>query len=247
MKRDYKGALKILDEAIWKMKDTSEKFELANNTINSAQSAINEGVEIELNLVDAQRFLNEAQRFMKVHNYEMALSNAVKSENLVKEIKQTYNEANKAIIEASNKISEGERFFNVENAKELLEKSMIAMKKMHYKQAKKLARDAKKDIDTIKNLRKKAKEALSYIDLQIGYLFKYNIEPSTFKSLQESAKKAFQSENFDSVLSISKKFEDELRVLKEYHMIESIIVCKKCGAKNEDDIIFCTECGWKIQ
>jgi len=84
---NYDGAVRLAKEAEEIAKETDAKYRKARDRLNSAESAIEKAKEFGCDVSEAEKLLNNARLSLDRGNYEEAISDASRSEEIAKEIK----------------------------------------------------------------------------------------------------------------------------------------------------------------
>ena len=85
---NYDDAVRLAKEAEKIAKETDTKYRKARDRLNSAESAIEEAKEFGCDVSEAEKLLNNARLSLDRGNYEEAVSDASRSEEMAKEIKK---------------------------------------------------------------------------------------------------------------------------------------------------------------
>jgi len=84
---NYDDAVRLAKEAEKIAKETDTKYRKARDRLNSAESAIEKAKEFGCDVSEAEKLLNNARLSLDRGNYEEAVSDASRSEEMAKEIK----------------------------------------------------------------------------------------------------------------------------------------------------------------
>ena len=84
---NYDDAVRLAKEAEKIAKETDTKYRKARDRLNSAESAIEKAKEFGCDVSEAEKLLNNARLLLDRGNYEEAISDASRSEEMAKEIK----------------------------------------------------------------------------------------------------------------------------------------------------------------
>ena len=85
---NYDDAVRLAKEAEKIAKETDTKYRKARDRLNSAESAIEKAKEFGCDVSEAEKLLNNARLSLDRGNYEEAVSDASRSEEMAKEIKE---------------------------------------------------------------------------------------------------------------------------------------------------------------